>query len=103
EHQRPAEVRAGVEDPHEQVGVGDRRVGAAPAEAGRAGNGAHAAGPDLDVLVLHAEDRAAADAGAGDVAHPEADRQTGDLAGVAFGDGGLLHHGDVGGGPTDVE
>ena len=77
----PAEKARRVEIAQHQVGVGDRRLGAALAVAGRARNRTGARRADMqDAALVDPRDRAAAGADAGDVEAVERDRVAGDAA-----------------------
>ena len=73
-HPAAGEVR-GVDAAEHGVGVGDRRLGAAAAVAGRAGDRAGALRPDADMAALEPGERAAAGADDVDVDDRHLDRQ----------------------------
>ena len=76
-----AEKARGIEIAEHQIGVGDRRGGAAGAVAGRTGNGAGALRTDMqDAAGVDPGDRAAARADTGDVEAVQRDRVAGDAA-----------------------
>ena len=73
-----AEEILGIEPAEQQIGVGDGRLGAAAAVAGRSRHRAGAARPDIEpALVVEPGDRAAADADLEDVDDVAADREAG--------------------------
>ncbi len=70
-----------VEQPHQQVDVGERRLIAAPAVTGRPRLRAHAVGPDLDPAdIVDAHDAAAAGADGMHVEHRDGDGKQVDFA-----------------------
>ena len=77
---RAAEEIVGVEIAEQQVGVGDRRLRAAMAVAGRARDRAGAFRADLKACRVDAGDRAAAGADAGDVEAAQRDALAGEAA-----------------------
>ncbi len=99
-----AEKALGVEIAQHQIGVGDRRLGAAIAVAGRAGGSTGAQRADMqDAGLIDSGDRAAAGADAGDVEAVERDRVAGDLAPARQGRPAGDNQRDVGAGPAHVE
>jgi acyl-CoA synthetase (AMP-forming)/AMP-acid ligase II len=66
ELERAAAVRRRIEDSHQQVDIGDRRIGPAEAEARRAGGGPDPLGPNLKLSVGKTNHRASTNAMARD-------------------------------------
>ena len=76
-----AEEALGIEKAEDEIGVGDRRLGAAAPVAGGAGSRARALGPDVQHAAgIDARDRAAAGADAGDVDALQGDALAGEAA-----------------------
>ena len=99
-----AQRRPGGQQAEQQVGVGDRRLGAAVAVAGGPGPGARGAraGAQGAARVAPA-DRAAARADGVDVEHRQRDRAPADLAPGRLAHGAAEDHADVAGGAAHVE
>ena len=93
-----------VEIAQHQVGVGDRRLGAALAVAGRPRSRAGARRADMqDAAVVDPRNRAAAGADAGDVEAVERDRVAGDAAAVGQARAPIDDQRNVGAGAAHVE
>ena len=99
-----AQRRPGGQQAEQQVGVGDRRLGAAVAVAGGPGPGARGARADAQGAARVAPaDRAAAGADGVDVEHRQRDRAAADLAPGRLAHGAAQDHADVAGGAAHVE
>src|SRR6185437_8633315 len=87
-----------------QVGIGDRRLGAAAPVTGRPGDGARRARPDPQGAAgVATADRAAARADGVDIDGRQLDRAAADRARVGAPHGTVLDHADVAGGAAHVE
>jgi len=103
ELQRPIEVAARVEEPGEQVDVGDGGFGPAETEAGWSRGGADAGRADLDVSILQLDHRASTHAVAGDSGQFECRRDALDRSAPFDVDGAVADDADVGCRAADVD
>ena len=98
-----AEEAIGIENACQQHDIGQRRIGAATTETGRAWQSPHAFGPDPDGTVRYAEDRTATGGHAGHIGQRKGDGRTFYIAKAMFGHPAVFEQCKVGGGAADVD